>query len=289
MNISPTVNMNLAKGKLVSPDSDYQLGPHIVRMGTKGFDGREISSIHHLLFAQQLDVFFDKLQDLVGIENIEIISYILNEESKSLVNLSNKELKGYFSQMFGNENISEHKNSKFRSLNAAKFGGFFEERTFVLLSTPGKIGAKGMKGSFIELVSDEEANEKIKEAAFADSFIPFDDLILMIETIKNDINKVIEEAGIKVTDKIRRNLISLLQNTYLFKLDPIRKVTNVSYRKANKYNVDLIKAAALGYNATLLSMLYVNDYYPVDKEEIEELSNLPFNLLNAVLSGENNS
>lgn len=128
----------------------------------------------------------------------------------------------------------------------------------------------------VSLLADEDIKHNFVYTA--------DEVLGLIGRMKTNLNEKISSAGINPTQENRSRIIFYLFYEELFDIKEISKFSNLTSRDCKLEKTSFIKKAVNGHDVNFLNLLYIYDYFPKDKKEIESLAQMPLQWLTSVLN-----
>lgn len=263
-----------------------RIGKHDIQLPYIDSSNVKLTKENHISIVQQLDKTFASLNNVFGEENItpyfkievndiEEEVYNHNRTTVAMVDYINHSYINFHNQKTssGNQNLEER--AKTRRLND------FEGRTIRYL-----FEVKFDKDNVVF-----EASNLLPGLAYPKQHqIPmkiynFSDFVALIEHIKQDIDKHFLNINIIPDPEKRSNYISLSLAKFVFELKPIRKASLFKKRKWQSSDLHFAKLAAEGLNTGYLGIFYANHFFPTTTEELRQLTAIPYDMLDNILSG----
>lgn len=248
---------------------------------------------HYSLVYRDYDIFFNaRFEDgkLRSKENIYSIATDVLKVSSALADLFGEEII-YPGSSMGYKISFDHLNSPLYDMqlreNLRNYSSEKSQRIRVIENIFEPI--RFFKGSYNEetlLFSDFSwavdllAGEDIKH-----NFVyTADEVLNLIDKMKVNLDEKISSVGITPTQENRSRIIFYLFYEELFDLKEISNFSNLTSRNCSLNKPSFIKKAASGYDINFLSLLYVYNYFPKDKTELESLAKMPIQWLTSVLN-----
>lgn len=138
------------------------------------------------------------------------------------------------------------------------------------------IKVKDISRNFLMLATADVPNVFNKKSLNADEIVP------LIMLLKNGVDTSLKYAGVEASMENRVNFVSLYMQQYFFKVTAINEITKV--KKGAITKTAIAHAAAKGFNSTLLSIFYVNNFFSDDAEIIEQFNTLPLSWANSAFN-----
>lgn len=108
------------------------------------------------------------------------------------------------------------------------------------------------------------------------------EIIPLIMLLKRGADTSLIHAGVEVTMDNRVNFVSLYTHQYFFRVTAINEITKV--KKGSVTKTSIAQAAAKGFNATLLSLFYINNFFTEDPDLIKQFNGMPIEWLDTILN-----
>jgi hypothetical protein len=111
-----------------------------------------------------------------------------------------------------------------------------------------------------------------------------DEVLNLINKMKVNLDEKISSIGISPTQENRSRIIFYLFYEEIFDIKEISNFSNLTSKDCRLDKPSFIRKAASGYDINFLNLLYVYDYFPKDKTEVEPLTKMPLEWLTSVLN-----
>jgi hypothetical protein len=286
--------MNTLLDRAMEPSSNREkLGPIVLRKNNLG----------HIEYEKDGDLIrlpssFKKLTSLERNDETEIL-YLVDETLSSIQNLIGRKSISFNSMReMGKTNILvKFYNKGFEELGRTRYSGSRQYKSPTKSSInrwdrathDHKIGDLRCYKDRVEI----RLREKIKPVI--DMLIPGSQVYapLIPETyfcsLADEVIFALDELflaqGIHPTKQARTNLFGLLMNISekILELPEVQNLLGSDLSTHNVLNPNLIKLADMGYSDKTVKLLYIHNYYPGSFEELKELDDMPFDMLESVL------
>jgi len=237
--------------------------------------------------SESLHMVLQSANQLVDNERLKTASKSLYKSGDAVLSFSDKKYQDLIINLYPNFPYSSPGKKVDRDTKLARIRNthsvmllfrmtYKSNNTFIFRMNPGF--NKMLKGT------SENPNE-------SESVVGYEAAIESINSLREKINERFIAEGFKATLENRSNLISLilgLNQTLVRNYEITRIIGQGSpHGELNINQPSLIKAAAAGYNDSILKIFYANQYYPTDTEELRAFKNIPYEMLDNILGGRN--
>lgn len=220
-----------------------------------------------------VDETLDKVYQLVGNRNISFNSARSMGQTKILIRFYNKDFEELARTKYSGArpNNSRANNRWDKSSHDHKMGTIGWSRDWIETTIPVKT-----KMLIDSLVPDTQVHAPLLPGrCFRD----------LLDKASNALDDVFLKQGLRPSSQNKANLVGLTMNISrkILELPEIQTLLGSDARTHNIHNPNLVKLASMGYSDKTVKLLYIHGYYPKSFEELKELDEMPFDMLESVL------
>jgi hypothetical protein len=259
----------------MSPDKNFLFSYEDteIELYQKSYSSTENLVEKYNKIASDLEELLFFLKKFVDLEHVHFVNEDHGTISRTRVYLSRR-------------NYRQFQRDLIKSGEIHSFGETKAERTWLLdgnsndffniYYSQSGIKVKDINRNFLMLATADVPNVFNKKSLNVNEIIP------LIMLLKNGVDTSLKYAGVEANMENRVNFVSLYMQQYFFKVTAINEITKV--KKGAITKTAIAHAAAKGFNSTLLSMFYVNNFFSDDPEIIEQFNTLPLSWVDGALN-----
>jgi hypothetical protein len=254
--------------------------------------GASLTKENHIAIVKQLDKVFANLNNVFGEEYIrpyfkietneyeedgaEGKAYETNKTTVAMVDYIGSPYINYRNSKMSNDLFKSEEKDKIRRLN--NFQGITIQYLFEVKFHGSNIVFE--TAVLLPSLAHPQQHHKSIQTYSSNSFIK------LIESIQQNIDKYFAKLNITSDPEKRSNYTSLYLAKHVFDLKDIRNAPLFKRQMLRNSNLLFAKLAAEGLDIGYLGVFYANKYFPKTISDLKELTVLPYEMLDVILSGQ---